>query len=56
VLSYGQSPELTLFKTSGVSRKNISNKDVSNKDVSSINVSGLENCDKKNSFLLVFLI
>jgi hypothetical protein len=45
-----------LFKTSDVSRKNVSSKDVNNKDVSSIDVNSLENCDKKSSFLLVFLI
>jgi hypothetical protein len=56
VLSYGQSPELTFFKTSGVGRKDISSKDISNKDVGSIDVSSLENCDKKSSLLLVFLI
>jgi hypothetical protein len=44
------------FKTSGVSRKDVSSKDVSNKDVGSIDVSGLENCDKRNSLLLIFLI
>jgi hypothetical protein len=57
VLFYGQSPELTLFKTSGVSRKDVSNKDVSSKDVSSINVGSQENYNKKNRVLLtVFLI
>jgi hypothetical protein len=56
VSSYGQSLELTFFRTSGVGRKDVNSKDVSNKDVSSIDVSGLENCDKRNSLLLVFLI
>jgi hypothetical protein len=56
VLSYGRSSELTLFRTSGVGRKDVSSKDVSNKDVGSINVSSLENCDKKSSLLFVFLI
>jgi hypothetical protein len=45
-----------LFRTSNVSCKDVSNKNVSSKDVSSIDVSGLENCDKKSSLLLVFLI
>jgi hypothetical protein len=56
VLSYGQSPELTFFKTSGVGRKNVSSKDVNNKDVGNINVSSIENCDKRSSVLLAFLI
>jgi hypothetical protein len=45
-----------LFKISGVGRKDVSSKDVSNKDVGSIDVGGLENCDKRSSLLLVFLI
>jgi hypothetical protein len=56
VSSYGRSPELTLFKTSGVGRKDIGNKEVSNKDVGSINVGSQENCNKKSKVLLVFLI
>jgi hypothetical protein len=56
MLFYSQSLELTLFKTSDVSCKDVSSKDVSNKDVNSIDVNGLENCDKKSSLLLVFLI
>jgi hypothetical protein len=45
-----------LFRTSGVSYKDVSSKDVSSKDVGSIDVGGLENCDKRSSLLLVFLI
>jgi hypothetical protein len=56
VLFYGQSPELTLFRTSGVGRKDVSSKDVSSKDVGSIDVSGLENYDRRSRLLLVFLI
>jgi hypothetical protein len=54
--SYGWSLELTFFKTSGVGRKNVSSKNVSSKDVGSIDVGGLENCDRRSSLLLVFLI
>jgi hypothetical protein len=56
MLSYGRSLELTLFRTSGVSRKDVSSKDVSSKDVSSIDINGLENCDRRSSLLLIFLI
>jgi hypothetical protein len=44
------------FRTSGVGCKDVSSKDVSSKDVSSIDVSGLENCNSRSRFLLVFLI
>ena len=44
------------FKTKGVGYKDIGNKNVSNKNVSSIDVDNKENCDKKSSVLLVFLI
>jgi hypothetical protein len=56
VLSYGRSLELTFFKTSGVGRKDVSSKNINNKNVSSIDLSDIENCDKKSSVLLVFLI
>jgi hypothetical protein len=45
-----------LFRTSGVGCKDVGNKDVSSKDIGSIDVSGIENCDKRSSVLLVFLI
>jgi hypothetical protein len=54
--SYGQSPELTLFKTSGVGRKDVDSKEVSSKDVSNIDVGSQENCNKRSRVLLVFLI
>jgi hypothetical protein len=56
VSSYNQSPELTLFKTSGVGRKDVDNKEFSSKDVGSIDVGSRENCDKRSKVLLVFLI
>jgi hypothetical protein len=66
VSSYGRSPELTLFRTSGVGCKDVGSKDVGSKDVgskdvgsrdvSSIDVGGIENCDRRSSVLLVFLI
>jgi hypothetical protein len=56
VLSYNQSPELTLFRTSDVGCRDVGSKDIGSKDVGSIDVGGLENCDKRNSLLLVFLI
>jgi hypothetical protein len=57
MLSYGQSPELTFFKTSGVGHKDVNSKEFSNKDVSSIDISSQENCNKRSRVLLaVFLI
>jgi hypothetical protein len=57
VSSYGRSPELTLFRTSGVGRKDIGSKEFSSKDVGSIDVGSQENCNKRSRVLLtVFLI
>jgi hypothetical protein len=56
MLSYGQSPELTFFKTSGVSHKDVGSREFSSKDISSINVNSQENYNKKSRVLLVFLI
>jgi hypothetical protein len=57
MLSYSQSLELTFFKTSGVSYKNVGNKEFSSKDVGSIDVSSQENCNKRSKVLLaIFLI
>jgi hypothetical protein len=36
--SYGQSPELTFFGTSGVGRKDVGSREFSSKDVGSIDV------------------
>jgi hypothetical protein len=39
MLSYGQSPELTFFKTSGIDYKDVGSKEFNSKDVGSINVN-----------------
>jgi hypothetical protein len=54
--SYGQSSELTFFKTSGVGYTDIGNKDINNKNVGSINVGSKENYNKRSKVLPIFLI